>query len=64
MMLQSVFQKMGVWPSAVVDFQALVGDSVDNIAGVRGSEVNPLLRLSIGLMIWTLCFHDCMRSLE
>jgi len=33
---QAVFDKMGVFPAAVVDFQALVGDSVDNIAGVRG----------------------------
>ena len=33
---RAVFDKMGVWPKSVVDYQALVGDSVDNIAGVRG----------------------------
>ena len=31
---QQVFEKFGVYPDKVVDIQALIGDSVDNISGV------------------------------
>jgi DNA polymerase I len=34
--IQEVKDKMGVFPSQVVDFKALCGDSSDNIPGVRG----------------------------
>ncbi|MBR1544930.1 MAG: DNA polymerase I [Alphaproteobacteria bacterium] len=33
---ETVFQKFGVEPSKVVEVQALIGDSVDNIPGIRG----------------------------
>lgn len=31
-----VFEKYGVWPETLCDLQALMGDSCDNIPGVRG----------------------------
>ena len=34
--IQEVKEKMGVYPSQVVDFKALCGDSSDNITGVKG----------------------------
>src|SRR5262249_6157193 len=33
---QEVFDKLGVWPEQVIDYKGLVGDSSDNIPGVRG----------------------------
>ena len=33
---QEVFEKLGVWPEQVIDYKGLVGDSSDNIPGVRG----------------------------
>lgn len=33
---QEVFNKLGVWPEQVIDYKGLVGDSSDNIPGVRG----------------------------
>lgn len=33
---QAVIDKFGVPPSAMIDYQALIGDSVDNISGVKG----------------------------
>ncbi|RZI45547.1 DNA polymerase I [Rickettsiales endosymbiont of Peranema trichophorum] len=34
--VQQVFEKLGVYPEQVSDYLALVGDSADNIRGVRG----------------------------
>jgi len=31
-----VHQHLGVWPSQVIDFFSLVGDSADNVPGIRG----------------------------
>ena len=31
-----VFEKMGVWPEQIVDYLSMVGDSSDNIPGMRG----------------------------
>lgn len=31
-----IYQKMGVCPEQVIDFQALTGDAIDNIPGLRG----------------------------
>lgn len=31
-----VFEKMGVWPEQIVDYLSLLGDSSDNIPGVKG----------------------------
>lgn len=31
-----VWEKMGVWPSQIVDMKALMGDSSDNIPGIKG----------------------------
>ncbi len=31
-----VFKKMGVWPSQIMDYLSLLGDSSDNIPGVKG----------------------------
>jgi len=33
---KDVFEKMGVWPEQVVDYLSLIGDSSDNIPGVKG----------------------------
>jgi DNA polymerase I len=33
---QEVFEKLGVWPEQVIDYKGLVGDTSDNIPGVRG----------------------------
>lgn len=33
---EGVFEKMGVWPEQVVDYLSLVGDTSDNIPGVKG----------------------------
>lgn len=33
---QEVFNKLGVWPEQVIDYKGLVGDTSDNIPGVRG----------------------------
>lgn len=33
---EGVFEKFGVWPDRVVDVQALMGDSVDNVPGAPG----------------------------
>lgn len=33
---QGVFDKLGVWPEQVIDYKGLVGDTSDNIPGVRG----------------------------
>jgi DNA polymerase-1 len=31
-----VWEKLGVWPKQVVDLQAIMGDAVDNVPGVKG----------------------------
>lgn len=33
---QEVFKKMGVYPSQIVDYKALCGDTSDNIPGIKG----------------------------
>ncbi|MFT6069421.1 MAG: DNA polymerase-1 [Bacteriovoracaceae bacterium] len=33
---QGVFDKMGVWPEQIVDYLSIVGDSSDNIPGMKG----------------------------
>ena len=33
---QSVFDKLGVWPKQVVDYLSMLGDSSDNIPGMKG----------------------------
>jgi DNA polymerase-1 len=33
---EEVFEKFGVYPEQFIDYQALVGDSVDGVSGVRG----------------------------
>lgn len=33
---QAVYEKMGVWPEQIVDYLSLLGDSSDNIPGVKG----------------------------
>jgi DNA polymerase I len=33
---QGVFEKMGVWPEQIVDYLSMVGDSSDNIPGMKG----------------------------
>lgn len=33
---QEVYDKLGVWPEQVIDYKGLVGDTSDNIPGVRG----------------------------
>ena len=33
---KAVFEKMGVWPKQIVDYLAMVGDSSDNVPGMRG----------------------------
>lgn len=40
-----VMKKMGVWPKQVVDLKALIGDSSDNIPGVRGVGEKTATRL-------------------
>ena len=32
----SVKKKFGISPSQMIDYQAMVGDSVDNITGIQG----------------------------
>ena len=33
---EEVFEKMGVWPEQIVDYLSLLGDTSDNIPGVKG----------------------------
>ncbi len=33
---RGVFEKMGVWPKQIVDYLSMVGDSSDNIPGMKG----------------------------
>ncbi len=33
---QQVFDKMGVWPNQIVDYLSMIGDSSDNIPGMKG----------------------------
>ncbi|MCK5884107.1 MAG: DNA polymerase I [Bacteriovoracaceae bacterium] len=33
---QQVFDKMGVWPNQIVDYLSMLGDTSDNIPGMRG----------------------------
>ena len=33
---QEVFEKMGVWPEQIVDYLSILGDSSDNIPGMKG----------------------------
>ncbi len=33
---RGVHRRFGVWPAQMLDFQALMGDAVDNVPGVRG----------------------------
>ena len=33
---QAVFDKMGVWPEQIVDYLSMVGDSSDNVPGMKG----------------------------
>jgi 5'-3' exonuclease len=33
---RGVYKRFGVWPAQMLDFQALMGDAVDNVPGVRG----------------------------
>lgn len=33
---EAVFEKMGVWPEQIVDYLSIVGDSSDNIPGIKG----------------------------
>jgi len=33
---KAVFEKMGVWPNQIVDYLSMVGDSSDNIPGMKG----------------------------
>ena len=33
---KGVFEKMGVWPSQIVDYLAMVGDRSDNVPGIKG----------------------------
>jgi len=33
---EDVFEKMGVWPEQMVDYLAIIGDSSDNIPGMKG----------------------------
>ena len=33
---EAVFEKMGVWPDQIVDYLSMVGDSADNILGMKG----------------------------
>ena len=40
-----VHEKTGVWPAQIVDWLSLVGDSVDNIEGVRGVGPKTAARL-------------------
>ncbi|NPA55059.1 MAG: DNA polymerase I [Epsilonproteobacteria bacterium] len=42
---QKVFDKFGVYPKDFVDFQALVGDSSDNVPGVKGIGVKTAAKL-------------------
>ncbi|OGV43121.1 MAG: hypothetical protein A2X46_11875 [Lentisphaerae bacterium GWF2_57_35] len=40
-----VFEKTGVWPDKIVDWQSLTGDAVDNISGVPGIGPKTAARL-------------------
>ncbi|OFZ21095.1 MAG: DNA polymerase I [Bdellovibrionales bacterium RIFOXYA1_FULL_36_14] len=33
---EDVFEKMGVWPEQMVDYLAIIGDSSDNVPGMKG----------------------------
>ena len=46
---QGVFEKTGVWPNQIADFLALIGDTVDNYAGIAG--VGPKTAAS-----WLQCY--------
>ena len=42
---EDVYKKLGVYPHQVVDYKALVGDTSDNIPGVRGIGAKTAVRL-------------------
>lgn len=42
---EGVKEKLGVWPSQVVDYKALCGDSSDNISGVKGIGAKTAVKL-------------------
>ncbi|MGM0431993.1 MAG: DNA polymerase I [Spirochaetota bacterium] len=33
---QAVFEEFGIWPEQMIDYLALIGDSADNIPGIKG----------------------------
>lgn len=62
----SVHARFGVWPEQLPDFQGLMGDSADNIPGVRGvgDKVASLLIAKFGSLEGVYADLDAVAALE
>jgi DNA polymerase-1 len=60
---QGVYEKMGIWPSQIVDYLALMGDAADNFEGIRGVGPKTAIRwLRQYTSIDAILAHiDCIR---
>ncbi|PCJ58457.1 MAG: hypothetical protein COA79_13120 [Planctomycetota bacterium] len=51
--VNEIYQKMGVYPHQVIDFQALTGDAIDNVPGLKGvgeKTAIEILKLNIPIL--------------
>ena len=58
---QEVVKKYGVKPNQMVDFLALVGDSIDNIPGVKG--IGPKTKAPVSFAVLTILLVDLSKRL-